>query len=57
VQNTYYRLLLQFLPGRRREAEGGFDDARRWVERFLALGEKLSVKVTDGGLAKAPAGL
>ncbi len=45
VQNGYYRLLRQFLPARRREAEGGFDDARRWVERFLALGNKLSVKV------------
>jgi hypothetical protein len=55
VQNTYYRLLRQFLPGRRRESEGGFEDARRWVERFLALGEMLSVKVTDGGLAEAPA--
>ena len=33
------------LPGRQREADAGFEDARRWVERFLALGEKLSVKV------------
>jgi hypothetical protein len=45
VQNGYYRMLVQLLPARRREAEGGFDDAARWVERFLALGEKLSVKV------------
>ncbi len=45
VQNAYYRLLRQFLPARRRQADGGFDDARRWVERFLALGNKLSVKV------------
>ena len=47
VQNAYYRLLRQLLPGRRREAEGGFEDARRWVERFLSLGEKLKVKVGD----------
>ncbi len=57
VQNTYYRLLRQILPGRRREAEGGFEDARRWVERFLALGEKLSVKVTDAPPAQSLPGL
>ncbi len=57
VQNTYYRLLRQFLPGKQREAEGGFEDARRWVERFLALGEKLSVKVTGSGPAQGSPGL
>jgi hypothetical protein len=54
VQNTYYGLLRSLLPGRQREAEAGFEDARRWVERFLALGEKLSVKVTAGGATEAP---
>jgi hypothetical protein len=48
VQNAFYGLLRSLLPGRQREAEAGFEDARRWVERFLALGEKLSVKVTEG---------
>jgi alpha-amylase/alpha-mannosidase (GH57 family) len=48
VQNAYYQLLKSLLPGRRRQAEAGFEDARRWVERFLALGEKLAVKVIDG---------
>ena len=48
VQNAYYGLLRSLLPGRQREAEAGFEDARRWVERFLALGEKLSVKVAEG---------
>jgi alpha-amylase/alpha-mannosidase (GH57 family) len=46
VQNAYYWMLRQLLPARRREAEGGFEDARRWVESFLSLGEKLSVKVS-----------
>jgi len=45
VQNAYYQMLVQLLPARRREADGGFDDAARWIERFRALGEKLSVKV------------
>ena len=48
VQNAYYQLSKTLLPARRREAEAGFEDARRWIERFTALGEKLSVKVTDG---------
>jgi alpha-amylase/alpha-mannosidase (GH57 family) len=48
VQNAYYQLSKTLLPARRREAEAGFEDARRWIERFLGLGEKLSVKVTDG---------
>jgi hypothetical protein len=48
VQNAYYQLSKTLLPARRREAEAGFEDARRWIERFLGLGEKLSLKVTDG---------
>ncbi len=55
VQNAYYRLLQTFLPGRRREAEGGFEDARAWVERFLALGEKLTVKVGSEPSPPTPA--
>ena len=47
VQNAYYGLLRSLLPSRQREAEAGFEDARRWVERFLALGKKLSVKVGE----------
>jgi len=47
VQNAYYQMLVQLLPRRRREADGGFEDAAKWVERFLALGEKLSVKVAS----------
>ena len=54
VQNAYYRAAPHLLPGRRREAEAGFEDARRWVERFLALGEKLSVKVGGAPPAAAP---
>ncbi len=55
VQNVYYRLLRSVLPGWRREAEAGIEDARTWTERFLALGEKLSVKTTEDP-ADPPAG-
>jgi alpha-amylase/alpha-mannosidase (GH57 family) len=54
VQNAYYQMLVQLLPGRRREADRGFDDAAKWVERFLALGEKLSVKVDAPAVPPAP---
>jgi hypothetical protein len=54
VQNAYYQMLVQLLPGRRREADGGFDDAAKWVERFLALGEKLSVQVDAPPVPSAP---
>ena len=47
VQNAYYQMLLRVLPARRREAEEGSEDARRWVDRFLALGGKLAVRVPD----------
>jgi alpha-amylase/alpha-mannosidase (GH57 family) len=47
VQNAYYQMAKSVLPARRREAEAGFEDAREWVERFLALGAGLAVKVED----------
>jgi hypothetical protein len=47
VQNAYYRLWKSFLPGRVREADAGFEDARRWVERFRSLGRKLAMNVTE----------
>jgi len=53
VQNVYYRLLRSVWPGGRREAEAGLEDARKWTERFLALGEKLSVKTFGDSVAPA----
>ena len=47
VQNAYYQMSRSVLPARRREADAGFEDARAWVERFLALGAGLAVKVED----------
>jgi alpha-amylase/alpha-mannosidase (GH57 family) len=47
VQNAYHRLWKSFLPGRTREADAGFEDARRWVERFRSLGRKLAMNVTE----------
>ena len=48
VQNAYYQLSRGLLSARRREAASGFEDAARWVARFLSLGRKLDVKVTEG---------
>ena len=53
VQNGYYAMLLQLLPDRRREAAAGFEDAARWIEKFLVLGERLSVNVERAVLGVA----
>jgi len=45
VQNAYYRMMRDSLPESRRACETGGEEACRYVERFLALGEKLSVRV------------
>ncbi len=45
AQNVYYELLRTALPGMRRGAAAGSEPAARWVERFVALGEKLAVRV------------
>ena len=47
VQNAYYQMLLRTLPARRRESEAGVEEARKWVERFLALGKSLVMKMDD----------
>jgi alpha-amylase/alpha-mannosidase (GH57 family) len=49
VQNTYYRMLQETLPESRKAAGSGQEGAREWVDRFLALGESLSVKVGGSG--------
>ncbi len=54
VQNVYYGLLQTLLPTWRREAEAGFEDARKWTERFLALGKKLSVKTSGDAPPGSP---
>jgi hypothetical protein len=48
VQNAYYQLSRGLLAARRREAASGFEDAAKWVARFLSLGQKLDVRVTEG---------
>jgi len=53
VQNAYYRALRGLYPDRRRAAEEGSTEARKWVDRFLALGERLSVRA-DPPDPKAP---
>lgn len=48
VQNIYYRLLQKVYPDFRGKAEEGGPSsasAREWIVHFLALGERLSIKV------------
>ena len=45
VQNNYYEMLHTLLPERRWKAEHGAEDAHEWVEQFVDLGRKLSVRV------------
>jgi hypothetical protein len=43
VQNTYFLMKRDVLPGFRERAEAGDVDARAWTETFRALGEQLVV--------------
>jgi alpha-amylase/alpha-mannosidase (GH57 family) len=45
AQNVYYDLLQQVYPERRREADAGNDEARRWTERFESLAGPLAVRL------------
>ena len=55
VQNAYYRMMRESLPESRRACETGREDACRYVERFLALGERLSVRVEPAPTREAAA--
>ena len=55
AQNAYEQLWKSLLPGRAREADAGFEDARRWVERFRSLGAKLEMNLTDSAVETARA--
>jgi hypothetical protein len=41
VQNTYWAMLRDVLPGYRERAAGGDAHAREWIEHFFGLGESL----------------
>lgn len=45
TQNVFYHLLTSVYPSIRERAAGGDDDAGRWVDRFVALGDRLTVAV------------
>jgi len=47
VQNAYWRTMRESLPESRRACESGGEAACRYLERFLALGERLSVRVDE----------
>jgi hypothetical protein len=44
-QNIYFEMMHTVLPERRWKAEHGDAEAREWVEIFVDLGNKLSVRV------------
>jgi hypothetical protein len=44
VQNVYYKLLKTVYPDFKARAERGEDDARRWIDRFDALGDGLRIR-------------
>ncbi len=44
-QNIYFEMMKTILPERRWKAEHGDGEAREWVEIFVDLGSKLSVRV------------
>jgi hypothetical protein len=45
LQNVYYDLSQTLHPEMRQKAEGGDAEARAWIEAFVPLGAKLSVRV------------
>ncbi|MFH1490305.1 MAG: DUF3536 domain-containing protein [Pseudomonadota bacterium] len=45
VQNVCYDLLGAVYPDFQKEAEGGDENARKWVSHFVSCGEKLSVRL------------
>uniref|UniRef100_A0A7C3UXV1 DUF3536 domain-containing protein n=1 Tax=Desulfobacca acetoxidans TaxID=60893 RepID=A0A7C3UXV1_9BACT len=45
LQNVYYEVLLGFYPEQRQKAEQNLLEAQEWLGYFIALGEKLSIKV------------
>jgi hypothetical protein len=47
VQNAYYRMMKETLPESRRACDAGAEEACRYFERFVALGERLSVRVDE----------
>jgi len=45
VQNRYYQVSVNSLPYYRSRAEQGEPEAKKWVDHFVSLGKKLSMKV------------
>ncbi len=45
TQNIYYAMLQTVYPEFREEAMQGYEDSRLWVSHFVALGERLGVRV------------
>lgn len=43
-QNVYYKLVHSVYPDYRRRADGGEEEARTWLERFITLGDRLQVR-------------
>jgi hypothetical protein len=45
VQNVYYRMLQTIYPSMQAEAHRGREDAKAWVDCFVGIGKKISVRV------------
>jgi hypothetical protein len=45
VQNGYYQLLKSLFSEQQEKAEQGDEEAKTWVENFVSLGQKFSVRV------------
>ena len=45
VQNRYYQVSVNSLPYYRSRVEQGEPEAKKWVDHFVSLGKKLSMKV------------
>ncbi|MBI4512526.1 MAG: DUF3536 domain-containing protein [Gemmatimonadetes bacterium] len=45
AQNVCYEMLRRVYPGMRARADRGDEEAKRWVEAFATLGDRLSVRV------------
>lgn len=44
LQNAYYWLLQTLYPQQRRQADRGEEEAKAWLDSFVALGERLQVR-------------
>jgi hypothetical protein len=47
AQNNYYTVLQRIAPVQRERADAGDSKAKRWLDQFVALGERLRFRMDD----------